>query len=72
MTKLTPTTTAHAAAETRPRSCEPAAAGATSQASNGCCGGPARQDTTACCVADEAAKAEGKAGCGCTTDRTNQ
>jgi thioredoxin reductase len=31
----------------------------------GCCGGPAKIDASACCVADEAAKAEGKAGCGC-------
>jgi thioredoxin reductase len=32
---------------------------------DGCCGGPAKSDASACCVADEAAKAEGKAGCGC-------
>ena len=31
----------------------------------GCCGGPARADASACCVRDEAAKAEGRAGCGC-------
>ena len=31
----------------------------------GCCGGPAKSDASACCVADETAKAEGKAGCGC-------
>lgn len=31
----------------------------------GCCGGPAKADATACCVADEAAKASGKSGCGC-------
>ena len=30
-----------------------------------CCGGPARSDATACCVADENAKAQGEAGCGC-------
>lgn len=30
----------------------------------GCCGGPAA-DTSSCCVADEVAKAEGEAGCGC-------
>ncbi len=30
----------------------------------GCCGGPA-VSTDACCVADEVAKAEGAAGCGC-------
>jgi hypothetical protein len=31
----------------------------------GCCGGPARVDAAACCAADEAAKADGKAGCAC-------
>ncbi len=31
----------------------------------GCCGGPAKSDASACCVEDEAAKASGKAGCGC-------
>lgn len=30
----------------------------------GCCGGPAKS-ADACCVADEIAKAEGEAGCGC-------
>jgi thioredoxin reductase len=30
-----------------------------------CCGGPAKANTAACCAADEAAKAEGTAGCGC-------
>jgi glycine/D-amino acid oxidase-like deaminating enzyme len=30
-----------------------------------CCGGPPAADRSACCSADEAAKAEGKAGCGC-------
>ena len=32
-----------------------------------CCGGPAPAKTDACCVADAAAKDEGKAGCGCRT-----
>ena len=32
----------------------------------GCCGGPALADQTACCKSDETAKAQGKAGCGCT------
>jgi hypothetical protein len=32
----------------------------------GCCGGPALADTTACCKADETAKGQGKAGCGCS------
>jgi hypothetical protein len=31
----------------------------------GCCGGPALADSTACCKADEAAKARGQDGCGC-------
>ncbi|MCM0020694.1 MAG: flavoprotein, partial [Tagaea sp.] len=30
----------------------------------GCCGGPAKTED-ACCVADEQAKAQGEAGCGC-------
>jgi thioredoxin reductase len=34
-------------------------------ASAGCCGGPAPANVDACCVADAAAKDEGKAGCGC-------
>jgi thioredoxin reductase len=32
----------------------------------GCCGGPALADKTACCKADETAKAQGEAGCGCS------
>jgi hypothetical protein len=31
----------------------------------GCCGGPAKTNVAACCAADETAKLEGKAGCGC-------
>lgn len=31
----------------------------------GCCGGPAKSELSACCVSDEKVKAEGKAGCGC-------
>jgi thioredoxin reductase len=31
----------------------------------GCCGGPALADTTACCKADETAKAQGQSECGC-------
>lgn len=34
----------------------------------GCCGGPAKSDATACCVADETAKADGKSGCGCGSE----
>lgn len=47
-----------------PRASSCAPAGASSHTS-GCCGGAAKQDVTACCIADEAAKAEGMAGCGC-------
>lgn len=32
-----------------------------------CCGGPAVADETACCAADEVAKAETGQGCGCST-----
>jgi hypothetical protein len=32
-----------------------------------CCGGPAKADVSACCAADETAKAEGKAGCDSST-----
>jgi hypothetical protein len=35
-------------------------------AAEGCCGGPAKADTSACCAADEGAKAESKPGCGCS------
>ncbi len=31
----------------------------------GCCGGPPKANAEACCVADEQAKAEGEAACGC-------
>ncbi|MCZ4280422.1 NAD(P)-binding domain-containing protein [Kiloniella laminariae] len=34
---------------------------------SGCCGGPAIQRKDACCVKDEVAKDQGKAGCGCGT-----
>ncbi|MFM9940656.1 MAG: FAD-dependent oxidoreductase [Hyphomicrobiaceae bacterium] len=33
-------------------------------ASGDCCGGPAKVDVSACCVADETAKAKGQGGCG--------
>jgi hypothetical protein len=33
----------------------------------GCCGGPAKDGGSACCVADEQAKAAGESGCGCAT-----
>jgi len=32
----------------------------------GCCGGPATARADACCAADEAAKAQGQGGCGCS------
>jgi hypothetical protein len=32
----------------------------------GCCGGPAVSNADACCVADEVAKQQGEAGCGCS------
>lgn len=35
-------------------------------AEEGCCGGPAPAGSDACCVADAQAKAESKAGCGCS------
>jgi hypothetical protein len=37
--------------------------------SQGCCGGPAKVDASACCVTDELAKAAGQAGCGCAGTR---
>ncbi|GGA70904.1 flavoprotein [Arenimonas soli] len=44
---------------------EATAAGLPAKAAGGCCGGAPVQDSSACCVADEDAKAEGKTGCGC-------
>ncbi len=35
-------------------------------AASGCCGGPAKQDVSACCAADEKAKEVGATGCGCS------
>jgi len=35
------------------------------ESAEGCCGGPAPEDTDACCVADAEAKAAGEGGCGC-------
>ena len=37
-----------------------------STADAGCCGGPAKEDASACCVKDEAAKKAGASGCGCS------
>jgi hypothetical protein len=36
-----------------------------SEAAAGCCGGPAPEPASGCCVADVKAKEEGKKGCGC-------
>lgn len=33
---------------------------------SGCCGGPAKQEASACCAADEPAKKAGASGCGCS------
>jgi hypothetical protein len=35
-------------------------------AASGCCGGPAKEDVSACCAADETAKKAGASGCGCS------
>lgn len=39
------------------------------QDAGGCCGGPSKKDASACCVADEDAKAAGGAGCGCSAPK---
>jgi thioredoxin reductase len=39
--------------------------GSPDAAGEGCCGGATAVDASACCTADESAKADGKAGCGC-------
>lgn len=41
---------------------------ASTKAAAGCCGGAPKENTAACCVADEEAKASGQEGCGCNTD----
>ena len=43
------------------------AAGSLASDASNCCGGPALSDVDACCVADEKAKQQGKAGCGCAS-----
>jgi len=40
--------------------------GVESGAEVGCCGGPAKQEVSACCAADETARKAGNAGCGCS------
>jgi hypothetical protein len=37
------------------------------ESKTGCCGGPPVANADACCAKDETAKAEGKAGCGCSS-----
>ena len=39
--------------------------GLESTAASSCCGGPAKQDVSACCAADETARKAGASGCGC-------
>lgn len=39
--------------------------GGVEAADAGCCGGPAKEEPSACCAADETAKKAGRAGCGC-------
>jgi hypothetical protein len=41
------------------------AGSATEGLDTGCCGGPPKEDASACCVLDETKKAQGEAGCGC-------
>jgi len=60
-----------AIATASPASCcgpKPAAVPAVAASNSACCGGPAEADASACCVADEDAKAVGEAGCGCAGD----
>ena len=38
----------------------------------GCCGGPAKADASACCEDDQTAKLDGKAGCGCGPESGSQ
>lgn len=47
-------------------------AGQVPEKSTGCCGGPPAKDASACCVADEKAKGEGKTGCGCGSTKPAQ
>ena len=39
----------------------------TGEAAAGCCGGPAKDDASACCALDAEVKSTGGAGCGCGT-----
>ncbi len=38
--------------------------------SGGCCGGPAKERSDACCAQDEEAKDAGGEGCGCEAEPT--
>jgi glycine/D-amino acid oxidase-like deaminating enzyme len=40
--------------------------GGVEAADAGCCGGPAKDEPSACCAVDETAKKQGRAGCGCS------
>jgi thioredoxin reductase len=40
------------------------------ESASGCCGGPAPDETGACCVRDAEAKSEGRSGCGCGSTAT--
>ncbi|MGY3474804.1 NAD(P)-binding domain-containing protein [Bradyrhizobium ottawaense] len=40
--------------------------GGVETAGAGCCGGPAKEEPSACCADDETAKKAGRAGCGCS------
>jgi hypothetical protein len=40
------------------------------QQQSGCCGGPAPQESSACCDKDHRSKATGGTGCGCKTAST--
>ncbi|MCP3374601.1 NAD(P)-binding domain-containing protein [Bradyrhizobium cajani] len=40
--------------------------GLESSIASGCCGGPAKEEPSACCAADETARKAGASGCGCS------
>ncbi|MBR0855822.1 NAD(P)-binding domain-containing protein [Bradyrhizobium liaoningense] len=40
--------------------------GLDSSIASGCCGGPAKEEPSACCAADETARKAGASGCGCS------
>lgn len=66
---MTTDDTPDAARPESPRDLTPAQrrefAESTSTSARGCCGGPPRADTAACCALDEAARSSGEGGCGC-------